>query len=150
MAGFARLAGLDWEAEVEEVFPVPVVSFSAGEGERLRLVTLAWGEVRESVALESVEFLRAGGGSFLMGAGESEPEESASETSEALPAGLAELEGVIRAQTTALQDQLASQEWLASRMEHVAVTLDGHRAAMEELLPGSRVDKFCCMSIPVI
>ena len=66
---------------------------------------------------------------------ESEPEEeSASETSEASPAGLAELEGVIRAQTTALQDQLMSQEWLAGRMERVAITLDGHRAVMEELL----------------
>ena len=63
---------------------------------------------------------------------ESEPEEeSASETS---PAGLAELEGAIRAQTTALQDQLASQEWLAGRLERVAVALDGHRTAMEELL----------------
>ena len=42
---------------------------------------------------------------------ESEPEEeSASETSETSPAGLAELEGAIRAQTTALQDQLATQE----------------------------------------
>jgi len=75
-AGFARLVGLDWEVEVEEVLPVLVVPFSVGEGERLRLLTLAWGEVRESVALESVEFLRAGGGSFLVGAGESEPEES--------------------------------------------------------------------------
>ena len=66
---------------------------------------------------------------------ESEPEdESASETSEASPAGLAELEGVIRAQTTVLQDQLASQEWLAGRMEHMAIALDGHRAGMEELL----------------
>ena len=66
---------------------------------------------------------------------ESEPEEeSALEMLEASPAGLAELEGVIRAQTTALQDQLASQEWLAGRMECVATTLDGHRAAMEELL----------------
>ena len=82
---------------------------------------------------------------------ESEPEEeSVSETSEASPAGLAELEGAIRAQTTALQDQLSSQEWLAGRMECVAIALDRHRAAMEELLPGSRVDKFCCMSIPVI
>jgi len=75
VAGFARLAGLDWEVEVEEVLSVPVVPFSAGEGERLRLLTLVWGEVRESVALESVEFLRAGGGSFLVGAGESESEE---------------------------------------------------------------------------
>lgn len=75
VAGFARLAGLDWEVEVEEVLSVPVVPFSAGEGERLRLLTLAWGEVRESVALESVEFLRPGGGSFLVGAGESESEE---------------------------------------------------------------------------
>ena len=66
---------------------------------------------------------------------ESEPEdELVSETSEALPAGLAELEGAIQVQTTALQDQLASQEWLASRMECMAVTLDRHCAAMEELL----------------
>ena len=66
---------------------------------------------------------------------ESEPEDkSVSETSEALPAGLAELEGAIRAQATALQDQLVSQEWLAGRMECVAVALDRHRAAMEELL----------------
>ena len=49
-------------------------------------------------------------------------------------AGLAELEGAIQVQTTALQDQLASQEWLASRMECMAVALDGHHAAMEELL----------------
>ena len=33
-----------------------------------------------------------------------------------------------------LQDQLASQEWLAGRLERVAVALDGHCAAMEELL----------------
>ena len=66
---------------------------------------------------------------------ESEPEdESVSETSEASLAGLAELEGVIQAQTTALQDQLASQEWLADRMECVAIALDGHCAGMEELL----------------
>ena len=52
---------------------------------------------------------------------------------ETLPAGLAELEGAIRAQTTALQDQLATQEWLAGRLERVAVTLDGHRTAMELL-----------------
>ena len=66
---------------------------------------------------------------------ESEPEEElASETSETSPAGLEELEGVIQAQTTALQDQLATQEWLASRLERVAVVLDGHRTAMEELL----------------
>ena len=37
-------------------------------------------------------------------------------------------------QTTALQNQLATQEWLASKMEHVAVTLDGHRVVVEELL----------------
>ena len=61
-------------------------------------------------------------------------EESALEASETLPAGLEELEGAIRAQTTALQDQLATQEWLAGKMECVAVTLDGHRAVMEELL----------------
>ena len=65
---------------------------------------------------------------------ESEPEEeSASETSETLPAGLAELEGAIQAQTTALQDQLATQEWLAGRLERVAVALDGHRTAMEDV-----------------
>ena len=66
---------------------------------------------------------------------ESEPEEeSASETSETSLAGLAELEGAIRAQTTALQDQLTSQEWLAGRLERVAIALDSHRTAMEELL----------------
>ena len=37
-------------------------------------------------------------------------------------------------QTTVLQDQLTSQEWLAGRLECVAVVLDGHCAAMEELL----------------
>ena len=41
---------------------------------------------------------------------------------------------MIRVQTTALQDQLATQEWLASKMEHVAVMLDRRHAAMEELL----------------
>ena len=66
---------------------------------------------------------------------ESKPEEeSALETSETSLAGLAELEGVIRAQTTALQDQLMTQEWLAGRLERVAVALDGHHTAMEELL----------------
>ena len=66
---------------------------------------------------------------------ESEPEdESASETSKASLAGLAELEGAIRVQTTALQDQLVSQEWLDGRLECVAIALDGHRAVMEELL----------------
>ena len=66
---------------------------------------------------------------------ESEPEDkSASETSEASPAGLAELEGAIQVQTTVLQDQLTSQEWLASRIECMAVMLDGHHAVMEELL----------------
>ena len=61
-------------------------------------------------------------------------EESALETSETSPAGLAELEGAIRAQPTALQDQLTTQEWLAGRLERVAVALDGHHAVMEELL----------------
>ena len=73
---------------------------------------------------------------------ESEPEEeSASDASENSPAGLAELEGAIRAQTKAIQDQLATQEWLAGKLERVAVkleraavALDGHRSAMEELL----------------
>ena len=44
-------------------------------------------------------------------------------------------------QTKALQDQLATQEWLAGKLEcvagkleRVAVALDGHRSAMEELL----------------
>ena len=37
-------------------------------------------------------------------------------------------------QTTVLQSQLATQEWLASKMECVAVVLDGHRIAVEELL----------------
>ena len=66
---------------------------------------------------------------------ESEPEEElASETLETLPAGLEELEGAIQVQTAVLQDQLVTQEWLASKMECVAVMLDGHRAVMEELL----------------
>ena len=54
--------------------------------------------------------------------------------SKAPPAGLAELEGTIRAQTTALQNQLATQEWLAGKMECMAVMLDRHRVAVEELL----------------
>ena len=37
-------------------------------------------------------------------------------------------------QTTALQDQLTSQEWLAGRLERVAIALDGHHTTMEELL----------------
>ena len=41
---------------------------------------------------------------------------------------------MIRVQTAALQDQLVIQEWLAGKMERVAVVLDGHHAAMEELL----------------
>ena len=44
------------------------------------------------------------------------------------------MEGAIRAQTAALQNQLATQEWLARKMERVAVVLDGHRVAVEELL----------------
>ena len=58
----------------------------------------------------------------------------ASETLETLPAGLEELEGAIQVQTAVLQDQLTTQEWLASKMEHVAIVLDGHCAVMEELL----------------
>ena len=61
-------------------------------------------------------------------------EELVSETSETSLAGLAELEGAIRVQTTALQDQLATQEWLASRLERVAIALNGHCTVMEELL----------------
>ena len=41
---------------------------------------------------------------------------------------------MIRVQTTVLQDQLTTQEWLAGTLERVAVVLDGHRTAMEELL----------------
>ena len=33
-----------------------------------------------------------------------------------------------------LQDQLTTQEWLAGRLERVAIVLDGHHTAMEELL----------------
>ena len=61
-------------------------------------------------------------------------EEVALEESEALLAGLAELEGVIQAQTATLQSQLATQEWLASKLERVAIALNGHCAAVEELL----------------
>ena len=56
------------------------------------------------------------------------------EASEALPAGLADLEGTIWVQTVALQGQLASQEWLAGKMEHMANALDRHCGAVEELL----------------
>ena len=56
------------------------------------------------------------------------------EESRALLAGLVELEGTIWMQTAVLKGQLATQEWLASKLEHVAVTLDGHHAAVEELL----------------
>ena len=66
---------------------------------------------------------------------ESKPEEElVSGTSETSLAGLEELEGVIRAQTAALRDQLTTQEWLAGKMEHVAIVLDGHCTVMEELL----------------
>ena len=61
-------------------------------------------------------------------------EEVASEESEALLAGLLELEGVIRVQTAALQNQLMTQEWLAGKMERMAITLDRHCAVVEELL----------------
>ena len=37
-------------------------------------------------------------------------------------------------QTTVLQNQLVTQEWLAGKMECVAITLDRHCAAVEELL----------------
>ena len=37
-------------------------------------------------------------------------------------------------QTTALQNQLVTQEWLAGKMECVAVALDGHHTVVEELL----------------
>ena len=61
-------------------------------------------------------------------------EEAASEESEAPPAGLVELEGAIRAWTAALQSQFTTQEWLAGKMERVAVVLDRHHVAVEELL----------------
>ena len=110
-AGFARLADLDWEVEVEEVLSVPVVPFSAGEGERLRLLTLAWGEVRESVALESVEFLRAGGGSFLVGAGESESEELEESDDDSEDEGRALSAGsVLESLSESLSESLAEEE----------------------------------------
>ena len=61
-------------------------------------------------------------------------EEVASEESEASLAGLLELEGVIRVQTAALQNQLMTQEWLAGKMEPMAIVLDRHRTVVEELL----------------
>ena len=61
-------------------------------------------------------------------------EEAASEESKAPPAGLAELEGMIRAQTAMLQSQLTTQEWLAGKLECVAIVLNRHHAVMEELL----------------
>ena len=54
--------------------------------------------------------------------------------SETLLAGLAELESTIWVQTIVLQGQLATQEWLASKLECMAIALDGHHAAVEELL----------------
>ena len=44
------------------------------------------------------------------------------------------MEGAIQVQTATLQGQLTTQEWLASKLEHVAVTLDGYRTAVEGLL----------------
>ena len=61
-------------------------------------------------------------------------EEAVMEESEAPPAGLVKLEGAIRAQTTALQGQLMTQEWLAGKLERVAIMLDRHHTAVEELL----------------
>ena len=61
-------------------------------------------------------------------------EEAVMEEYEAPPAGLAELEGTIWVQTAVLQGQLATQGWLAGKLECVAITLDGHCTAVEELL----------------
>ena len=61
-------------------------------------------------------------------------EEAALEESKAPPTGLAELEGAIQAQTAVLQNQLVTQEWLAGKMECMAITLDGHHTVVEELL----------------
>ena len=41
---------------------------------------------------------------------------------------------MIQVQTAVLQSQLATQEWLAGKMECMAVALDGHCTAVEELL----------------
>ena len=60
-------------------------------------------------------------------------EEAVSEESEAPLAGLVELEGAIQVQTAALQSQLMTQEWLAGKLEHVAVMLDRHHTAVELL-----------------
>ena len=57
--------------------------------------------------------------------------EAAMEASKAPLAGLVELEGTIWVQTTTLQSQPATQEWLAGKLEHA---LNGHCAAVEELL----------------
>ena len=61
-------------------------------------------------------------------------EEAASEESKALLAGLVEFEGTIQVQTAVPQSQLVTQEWLAGKMECMAIVLDGHHAAVEELL----------------
>ena len=57
----------------------------------------------------------------------------ATEESKALLAGSEKLEGAIWVQTT-LQGQLMTQEWLAGKLERVAIACDGHRGAVEALL----------------
>ena len=47
---------------------------------------------------------------------------------------MAKLEGTIQAQTAVLQGQLMTQEWLAKKLEHMAITLNRHHTAVEELL----------------
>ena len=49
-------------------------------------------------------------------------------------AGLAELVGTIQVQTIVLQGQLATQGWLAGKLEHMAVALNRHCTVVEELL----------------
>ena len=61
-------------------------------------------------------------------------EEAVMEASKAPPVGLVELEGTIRVQTTVLQGQLATQEWLAGKLERMAIALDRHHAVVEVLL----------------
>ena len=54
--------------------------------------------------------------------------------SEAPLAGLAELEGTIWAQTIMLQGQLTTQEWLARKLECVAIAFNGCHTTVGELL----------------
>ena len=54
--------------------------------------------------------------------------------SKATMAGLAKLVEAIQVQMVMLQSQLMTQEWLAGKLEHLAVMLNKHWVTVEELL----------------